>query len=344
MQAQTTTPPALWIGIDVAKAKVDAALYISSGGKNPSATFARTPQGMAELLAWAKKNSPAHTPLRALLEATGRYSAEAAAWLLENDPTLAPAIINPLHAKRFAQSLGLRNKTDKIDAQTLARMGAERTPAPYEAPGHTILELRALVRERRTLIDERTRLINRMKEGTDSTFVKKERARTLKQLETTIGRIDMEIEKVAAADPSLSADIALLQTIPGVGALTAITVLAELGDLRRFESGRKLASFAGLSPRRHESGSTVRGRSRMSKQGNSAVRAILYPSAMASKRMEKGMRRTYERLLENKKAPMVALGAIMRRQLILMRAILKSGKPYESPVEKNTPKHEKSVA
>ncbi len=333
MQAERVNQTA-WIGIDVAKGSVDAALHLD-GPLGSVATFERTPAGMAELARWARREVGEEAALRAVIEATGRYSLEAIGWLLEADAAIAPACVNPLHAKRFAQSLGLRNKTDEVDARMLARLGAERSPAPYEPPAPVFLELRALVRERRQLVDEHVRLSNRIGEGTDSTFVRRQRSRRLNTLERDIERLDAEIARVAASDESLRADLARMTTIPGVGIVTAITVLAELGDLRRFASGRQLAAFAGVSPRRHESGSSVRGRTSMCKKGNPTVRSVLYMSAVTTKRLPNGMATIYERLIANGKAPKAALGALMRKQLLLMRALLVRGEDYKNPVEKS---------
>ncbi|MDX2175105.1 MAG: IS110 family transposase [Candidatus Sumerlaeia bacterium] len=337
MQAQLFT---FWIGIDVAKATVEAAIHPS----RESATFERTRSGMRRLSDWARARCGAHAAVRAVMEATGNYSSEAIAWLLEADAALAPACVNPLHAKRFAQSIGTRNKTDRVDACVLARMGAERSPAPYEAPGPVVLELRALVRERRELVDEATRLKNRIGEGTGSRFVSRERNRILKATQAAIARIEEEMERVIASDARLAADSRRLCTIPGVGPVTAATILGELGDLRRFGSGRQLAAFAGLSPRRFESGATVRGRARLCKQGNPAIRAILYMSAVSTSRMASGMKATYDRLLAHGKAPKCALGALMRKQLILMRALVVGGKDYEEPVENNDREDAKNLA
>jgi transposase len=342
MQAQTVTQTA-WIGIDVAKKTVDAAIHTDQP-HGSVATFERTRQGMAQLACWARNQLGDDFAMRAIMEATGRYSVEAISWLLEADAAIAPACVNPSLAKHFGQSLGLRNKTDQIDARMLARMGAERSPTPYESPSPVILELRSLVRERRELVEEQTRLGNRIGEGCDSSFVKKQRDKRLRLLKGDIERIDAEIARVIAADAQLKADVALLLTIPGVGKVTAATVLAELGDLRRFASGRQLAAFAGLSPRRRESGTSVKGRTRMCKKGNPTVRSVLFMSAMTSKRMPRGMAATYDRLTGNGKKPMSAIGALMRKQLILMRALIVSGKHYESPVDKSPRMGEETLA
>jgi transposase len=326
MQATT----AVWIGIDVAKVSVEAAINLA-GSPAPCASFPRTAAGMSELVAWGRSHAPQDAPLRVVLEATGRYSLEAMAWLSAVDPAITPACVNPLHAKRFAQSLGSRNKTDRADARLLARMGAEREPHAYEAPSEAITELRALVRERRALVDERTALRNRIEEGSDSALVRRERTRLLRNLERAVERMDKAIAAAVEADADLKRDVARLRTIPGVGTLTAVTVLAELGDLRRFASSRQLAAFAGLSPRQHSSGTSVHGRTRMCKKGNPAARAVLYLSALAAARTEGALRDTYRRLTAAGKPPMSALGALMRKQLILMRALLVTGQDYRKP-------------
>ncbi|MBI1290019.1 IS110 family transposase [bacterium] len=333
----------VWIGIDVAKATVEASLH-GEGPIGPVCPFARTAEGMARLCEWARAQAPEGARLRAVLEATGRYSTEAIAWLLEADPTIAPACINPLHAKRFAQSLGRRNKTDHDDARMLARFGAERRPAAHQPPTPTHAELRALVRERREVIAELTRLKNRTTEGTESRFVGREREKMRKAIEGMVKRLDAEIGRVARGDMALWADVQRVLTIPGVGFVTAVTVLAELGDLRRFTSGRQLAAFAGLSPRRCESGSSVRGRTRMCKQGNPTARAVLYMSAVTTARLETGMKDTYDRLIANDKHAKAALGALMRRQLLLMRTLLVKNEDYQQPVKNHQPKGPKTLA
>ena len=277
------------------------------------------------------------------MEATGRYSLEVIAWLLAAEASLAPACVNPLQAKRFAQSLGTRNKTDRVDARVLARMGAERKPAAYQPPTPARAALRDLVRERRALVDERTALNNRIGEGTDSAIVRRERDRLLGNLKRAIQRMDKAIAEAVAADAQLRRDVARLCTIPGVGMVTAVTVLAELGDLRRFSSSRQVTAFAGVSPHQHMSGTSVRGRTRMSKQGNPAVRSVLYTSSMTASRVPGPMQQTYQRLVDAGKAPSAALGAVMRKQLVLMRALLvtetdyeeRGKKPGKQPGEKN---------
>ena len=131
-------------------------------------------------------------------------------------------------------------------------------------------------------------------------------------------------------DEELKRDVTLLTSIYGVAFINATTILAELGDLRRFALGRQLTAFAGMSPRHRDSGSSVHGRSRLCKQGNPRVRQSLYLSAMVAIRGNNQFRQTYLRLLDEGKAKMVALAAIMRKLLVLMRAILINGQAYQA--------------
>lgn len=333
----------LWIGIDVAKATVEAALLLPDG-QAPTKRFARTPEGMDALAQWARALAPQDASLRACLEATGPYSVEAIAWLLSADAALAPACVNPLHAKRFAQSLGLRNKTDAVDARMLARMGAERSPAPHEQLPPAVAALRALVRERRALVEERTRLKNRSGEGTTLAALRRSWKAQEKALDAQIKALEEEIERLVDKDDQLRGDVALLCTIPGVGLLTAATVLAELGDLRRFATARQLAAFAGLSPRRYESGTSVRGRTRMCKKGSPAARVALYMAALSASRGQGAYTGFYERLVRAGKMPKAALGAVMRKLLALMRALLVRGEEYRRPVEKTAPERSLALA
>jgi transposase len=344
MNASPADTQSLWIGIDVAKATVEAAILLPDG-QAPTKRFARTPEGMAALVDWARALAPGDASLRACLETTGRYSVEAIAWLVKADASLAPACVHALHAKRFAQSLGLRNKTDAVDARMLARMGAERRPAPHEEPRPVVAELRALVRERRVLVEERTRLKNRSGEKTTIAALRRSWKAQEKALDAQIKALEAEIKRVVKNDEELARDVEQLCTIPGVGHLTAVTVLAELGDLRRFATSRQLSAFAGVSPRRYESGTSVRGRTRMSKKGSPTARAALYMAAVSAATHKGGaFTGFYQRLVGAGKEPKAALGAVMRKLLVLMRALLVRGEVYRRPVENRAPGRELALA
>jgi transposase len=330
----------MWVGIDVSKAAFDVALahpdqrFPSTPLRAlPWRTFARSKAGVGEFLAWLDEVAPrsGRTGVRVVMEATGKYSVELTAWLVAKRPSLRPAIENPGATKAFIDSLSQRNRTDGLAARGLAFYGVERRPAPYEPLSESREELRCLSRCRQVLVEERTALKNRMREGSRSKTVSKLWAQKLRQLDQDIERVEQEMQRVVKDDEQLSRDFALLLSVPGVGMVTAVTVLAEIGDLRRFERARQLTAFAGVSPRVVQSGTSVRGGTHLCKRGNHRVRRALYLSGMATLHTRKpnDLSETYRRLCQEGKNGKAAIGALMRKQLILMRAILISGKPYD---------------
>jgi len=329
-----------WVGMDVSKATFEAALvqreqrFPSTSLRDvPWKSFRRTGEGVREFLAWLPHWIPEGTlsNVRVVMEATGDYSIELAKWLIKHQPTLAPAIENAAQAKAFIDSLGQRNRTDGLSARGLAFYGVERQPAPYEPLTPERMELRELSRYRDALIKERTALKNRSQERCTSTLVRKMRTRQRKQLDRDIEKLETEMMRVVHETLELKQAFDLLLSIAGVGPLTAMVVLAELGDLRRFERARQLTAFAGVSPRIRESGSSVRGKTRLCKRGNRRIRQALFLSAMAAlnTKAPNCLKNTYQRLCLEGKPGRAALGAVMRKQLVVMRAVLISGKPYE---------------
>lgn len=329
-----------WVGLDVSKRTFDAALALSDQ-RFPSTplralswkAFPRTRVGVAAFLAWLDVQVPSaeRGSVRVVMEATGQYSVELTAWLLARRLSLGPAIENPAGTKAFIDSLNQRNKTDGLDARGLAFYGVERRPAPYEPLSKARQELRTLSRYRDTLVARRTALKNRLHEKSSSKVVARMQTRQLRQLGRDTAKLQQEMRRVVNEDEAFRCDFALLTSIDGIGPITAMTVLAERGDLRRFEGARQLTAYAGVSPRVVQSGSSVRGKTRMCKRGNKRIRHALYLSAMATLNTKRpnSLSVMYTRLHDEGKTGKAALGAVMRKQLTVMRAVLISGKPYD---------------
>lgn len=343
-----------WIGVDVSKKFFDAALaqisqrFPSTPLRDlPWRRFERTEQGVQDFLRWLSTMTAEEDEAapRIVMEATGDYSVELTAWLTKHRGELAPAIENPARTKAFIDSLGQRNKTDGLEARGLAFYGVERRPAPYEPLSRERQELRTLNRYRDVLVKERTALKNRMRERCTAALVGKMRARRRKQLDRDIAKLVAHMKRVVSESPRFKNDFRLLTSIAGVGPITAFTILAEVGDLRRFGRARQLTAFAGVSPRITESGSSVRGKTHMCKRGNGRIRQALYLSAMAvlSTKYTNCLRSTHERLCKEGKSGKAALGVLMRKQLVLMRAVLISGKPY-NPLWKTEGREHATIA
>lgn len=326
-----------WIGIDVAKETFDAAVAKSGQRAStvtfkqvPVATFDRTEEGVAAFVTWLRKHVPAHAPLpvRAVMEATGAYSIQLSAMLYRACPELRPAIANPERTSAFRDSLGLRNKTDKLDARALAFYGLDRAPEAYEPMSADQAALRELSRCRDDLVASRTALSNRLKEDSQTPLVTKTLKGILSKLDKHINCLEQEMKRTINKNEDFKRDYDLLVSIPGVGFVTAAMILGELGDLRRFGGARQVAAHAGLTPAKSDSGKQSKP-ARMSKKGNGRVRQGLYMAALSALVYNEQLSQIYKRLCNNGKKPMVAVGAVMRKLLVLMRAVVVSGHPYD---------------
>lgn len=335
MITKPTPLPSLWVGIDLAKATFQAAIW---GHEELHAmrvrAFPRHADGAKALLAWLRANSEPETRIGFVMEATATFAMELATWLLALDPSLHIAIVNPMQTSAFLRSLGLRNKTDDLDARALARYGADRRPAPWEKPTPEMMALQDLVRIRMDLVNARTAMTLRLRdhERTSKTATKA-MVRVVQTLSAQILALEAEIRNLLDACAALSRQGKRLDSIIGVGLITAVTVLAELGDLGRFARSRQLTAFAGLSPRRRDSGTSVHGKSRLCKQGSARVRAVLYLAASAAVRFNPDLKALYVRMIGMGKPKRVALGAVMRKLLVLMRAVIKADRDWISRVK-----------
>jgi transposase len=268
------------------------------------------------------------------MESTGRYSRQLTLWMTAQRPGLAPAIVNPEATAAYIRSLSLRNKTDRVEARALALFGKERQPQAYIEPSPEYAELRELARYREDVVRMRLAEEARMEEGSTSKMVLKQLANHIRHLKREEKRLEEAMQELMERSENLKKDAELLDTIDGVGMIVATAILSELGDLRRFKSGRQLAAFAGVTPRRFESGTSVHRRTRMCKKGSPRVRQMLYLAAMSAVKQDNDLQQCYLRLIAAGKEKMCALGAVMRKMLVLMRSMLISGKPYQRHHEK----------
>jgi transposase len=265
--------------------------------------------------------------VHACLEATGQYSDGVAQYLYEQG--LAVSVINPARIKAYGRSKLQRNKTDKADAELIARFCVEQNPALWTPPPPHFKELQALVRRLDDLQINLAQEQNRLQSGTQSQTV-------IAGLKTHIAFLEEQIELVKQAIqdhidqyPELTKQQELLISIPGVGKLTAAKLLGEVRNITDFEGARQLAAYAGLTPRNFFSGSSVRKKSVLTKTGNANLRKSLYMPAISAKRWNPIIKAFCERLLATGHSPMEVIAAAMRKLLHLAYGILKSGRPFD---------------
>lgn len=314
------------LGIDIAKRKFDVALL--SGSKLKSKVCVNSPEGFEDLKRWLSKQGV--TKIHACMEATGTYC-EALATAL-TDAGHVVSIVNPSRVKGFAQSELARTKTDKADAALIARFCSALRPTAWTPPAPEVRELRALVRRLGELQEMRQMEVNRLEAGVASAHVAASIQALIAELDEQLDETQRQIRQHFKDHPDLKKQRDLLTSIPGVGEKTAAVLLGEIGEISAFKSARQLAAFVGLNPRERQSGSSVHGRTPISKVGSARIRHALYMPAVVAKRCNPIVNAFCERLLQRNKAKMAVVVAAMRKLLHLAYGVLKNGQPFNANI------------
>lgn len=343
MSSSELTMRTAWIGLDVDSKRVVAAVDKPLGPAErvpprelPTKSFERSRQGMEQLFAWATSVAGNQAALRVVMESTGIYSVETNQWLCEIAPQTAPAVVNPKIMKDFLASLDPRTKNDRVDSQGIARFGTDRSPNPTPPLSEAERGLRDLMRLREFMVQQRDALSNRLSsiQGKEALVLAEKAVRDLDR------KISQALEKalsVVRKNAQKAADLRRLMEIFGVAEITAITVLAELGDLRRFKSAAQLANYCGLTPKTSESGEGAK-RQRMSKIGNSSVRRVLYMAATVNVSHNKtDMADWYRAAVARGMHPINALVRLMRKLLDRMHLMITTTIRYERRPSKGEP-------
>lgn len=310
----------VFLGIDVSKARLDCSLL--SAGKYRSKCVRNDEAGLTELHAWLGRNGV--DQVHVCMEATGTYWELAAERLMQTAHRVS--VVNPALVKAFAQSEGLRSKTDAIDARLLAAFCREKRPEPWVPPSPGERALRALVLRHQALVQIQTQEKNRLQVAREE--VRQNVQAHLDWLEESLREIEQAIARSIDDDPGLRGRRDLLDSIPGLGERTIAVLLAYCTN-EHFDNARQFVAFAGLSVRIHESGSSVRAKPRMSKVGHAPLRRALYMPAMVALYKTAWGRAFRERLAAHGKAPKLIIGAMMRKLAHVAFGVLKSGKPFD---------------
>jgi transposase len=306
-----------WIGIDVAKDSLDVAG--SAAEKSHRLQVANSPEGFKLLMG----QLPPAAQVRVVMEATGGYERRLVAALLEAGYSVA--VVNPRQVRDFAKALGILAKTDRIDADVLARFGELVQPRLLEEHPARRAELTQLVTRRRQLIDLRTMESNRQPHVTVRAAQQSIR-RMLKTLDSQIDQIEAEIARLLQSDDDWRAKIELLSTTPGVGNVTSATLVAEVPELGRLNR-QTISALVGLAPFNDDSGRHFG--TRRIRGGRQTVRQTLYMAALASRRCNPVIRAFAQRLAAQGKKPKVIITACMRKLLVILNAMLKHQTPWK---------------
>jgi len=314
------------LGIDISKQKFNVCL-INPQEKLKHKVFANTEAGFQQLTEWLIKQKA--TRVHACLEATGTYGERLALFLHQAGHQVS--VINPAAVKAYAGAQLSRTKTDRVDAELIARFCLTQRPSVWTPPpAQEVRALQALVRRLEVLTEMRTAESNRLEAtvGADE-VVRRSIEEHLAYLDAAIKRTEKLIRIHINNHPNLKQQSALLDSIPGIAQTTAATLLAEITDISQYRSARQVAAYAGLVPRERLSGSSVRGRTRLSKIGNARLRKALYFPAITALRCSPFFQRWAKGLQERGKCKMSIIGAAMRKLIHLAYGVLKTGKPFD---------------
>jgi transposase len=317
------------IGVDVSKEKLDVAL-LREQDKVKTKVVANKRMGWQELLDWSLKNTGvAIGELHFVMEATGIYHEQLASFLYETGAKVS--VVNPAQIKFYGQGLGVRSKNDKKDSVVLARYGLKENPKSWQPEAQEIRELKALLARFDGIEKDLQREKNRQEKARISLApaeVINSLNLMIEQLKTERKRLNKLIEDHINKHQKLKENKALLESIPAVGKVIATRMLMVIGS-RQFENAHQCAAYLGLIPVQHESGSSVKGRTRLSKAGNPIIRAKLYMAAVVATRYNPDIKAQYERLTSKGKSKMSALGAAMRKLVQICFGVLKHQQPYQ---------------
>jgi transposase len=307
------TDAAVFVGIDISKARLDVAV-------RPRGTAFGVDHDDAGIVTVIERLR-SQPPTLVVLEATGGLEVVVASALAAAG--LPVVVVNPRQVRDFAKATGRLAKTDAIDAQVLAQFADAVRPARRPLPDASTQALAALMTRRRQILDMLTAETNRLESA--SRRIRREIQTHIRWLERQVAKLDEELSQTIRSSPVWRAKDDLLQSMPGVGPVLATTLLAsvpELGTLNR----RQVAALVGVAPLNRESG-TWRGK-RTVWGGRAPVRAVLYMGALVAARHNPVLKAFYQRLRQAGKAPKVALTACMRKLLTMLNAMLKHHTPW----------------
>jgi len=322
---EVAVPPV--VGADVSKAKLDIVLRVN--GKAKSKALKNSLEGYRDLIDWLSAQKVDPKSVHFCMEATGVYSEPFALWL--HDGGFNVSVVNPSCIKGYGQAENIRNKNDELDAGLIARFCEARRPESWiPAPKEQRL-LKGWNDRLIALKDIRQQEENRIEAYSFAGQIElvKNIQVHVEWLNKQIAELEKEINDHIDRHPGLKHDADLMTSIPGIGRTTAARMLGHLGDIRRFSSAKALAAFIGLSPKQKSSGTSVRGRTTMSRIGCNSLRSALYMPGWVASRHNPLLKAFADRLAANGMASKAVTGAVMRKLVHLIYGVIRSGKAFD---------------
>jgi transposase len=294
-------------------------------------TFANNPKGFAALIIWVNKLATPDIAVRYVMEATGVYHERFAYYLEANGQEIS--IVLPNKISNYFRTLEVKTITDKTASEAIVQFGLERNLDKWVKPNATFRKMRQLTRERGQIIDERTVLKNQLhaekSEAEPSNNSINRIKNRIKLLNKQEKEIQVELKFIIKANKEIDKNVTLLCTIPGIGLLTATSILGETNGFELIKNKKQLTSYAGLDVREKQSGTSVKGKPRISKKGNRYLRKALHLPALAAIRHNQRYKAIFVRLVSKHGIKMKAAVAVQRKLLEMTYTIFKTGVPFD---------------
>lgn len=324
----------LYCGIDIAKDTAVFCLLADNGDVVEGATtFNNNTHGFKAGLKWLRKLTKPFKPfhIHLVMEATGVYYLTLAKFF--NAQTgITVSVVNPAQVKSYAQAELVRTKTDAVDAAVIARFAIAMKPRPWSPAAPHEEELLGILHHIEAIKDmiqaERNRLHALETTGPSTVKVQKIVKKHIRFLEKQIDDLTGRLRQVVKEQPAIDENIKLLCSIPGVGEITAHILLAEIGDISRFDGVKQLVAYAGIAPSERQSGTSVRGKVMINKRGSRRLRKALYMPAVVATKYNPLIEKFYQRLIAKGKKPLCAIVACMRKLLHIAYGVLKNKKQF----------------
>ncbi|MCP9757613.1 IS110 family transposase [Lacihabitans sp. CCS-44] len=300
--------------------------------------FKNSNSGILALLSWVEKLADSQVSIQYIMEATGVYHEKLAYHLDEKQYEVC--VVLPNKISNYMRTLESKTVTDKSCSQAISQFGLERKLDLWTKPNKVYKKLQQLTRERDQIVQERSIIKNQIhaeKSEAEPNQRSLERMESrIKFLSTQEKEIKIDIEEITKTDIEIQKTIERITTIPGVGSLTAVTVLAETNGFELIRNKSQLASYAGLDVKEKQSGTSVKGKPRISKKGNRNLRKSVYLPALSAVRWDEHFKNVYARLVGKHGIKMKALVAIQRKILELIYVLFKNGTVYDKEYHKNS--------
>lgn len=328
------------VGVDISKDDFKVCFYqllIDSKMKQQkrikgSKTFKNTFAGFKDFVKWIEKHRDKNVTVLITMEATGVYYEQLVHYLNNAKKDYHQSVVLPNMSKSYFKSWNTKSKTDKIDAKVLGLMGLERDLKKWEPSSDNSRTLKQLTRDRISLLGQKTALSNRL-HALKHSFqpnkqVLKRINQQLKLLKKQIKEVEKQIEVVIKKDDFLNERIEKVCQVKGLGIITVATIVAETDGFNLFTSRGQLISYSGYDIVENESGSSIKGKTRISKKGNKFIRRALHFPALVVIKHDPAFRKLWDRVFERTRIKMKAYVAVQRKLLILIYTLFKKNEAY----------------